>query len=139
MDLQQYVAANGKPAVGTPVYAVEYTTYGHRYIKMEVVAVTPTGRVSAKREGAMNAVNFDNKGREMGADVYRRKELDFDIAGVEARMAAKEARRNAAHAINAVKLSQDARDTWSKESMLEEISRLETLLAAAKEAVAKIN
>lgn len=61
-----------------------------------------------------------------------------DVEGLKAQMARRERSQAAAIALNAVKLERPARETWGKESLLEEVTRLETLLATARAAVEAI-
>lgn len=61
-----------------------------------------------------------------------------DVEGLRAQMERQARSRKASEALNEVKLGNPARDTWSKDSMLEEVTRLEALVAAARAAVEAI-
>lgn len=121
-----------------------------------VERVTPTGKGVAVRsytnaDGSKGALKrgFQHQGyettdgkdgqpnpngavRNYGGRFYQ------DVEGLRAQMERQARSRVASDALNAVKLGRPARDTWSKDSMLEEVTLLEALLATARAAVEAI-
>lgn len=135
------ILATRRPVEGEPVYVarVSLSTFGERtYTKARVVRVTPSGQVDVRRDdGAIEAplVRFTNKGDKAGQSSYAHVYLDFDVEGVERELKRRVLARKAETALLAVKHSDGCNVRWGSSAMVDEVRRLEQLLATAKEAV----
>lgn len=133
--------------VGDEVAVSRSGSYDVRYsFNWFVTKITTSGQVTIRKNylGAVGAdsseMRFNNRGIEMG-DRYRPAHLEFGaehLANCKKAMVVEQLRLSAAAALNQVRLNQDARRTWSTETMVNSITELEEKLAAAKAAVAKL-
>lgn len=120
--------------------------YGHGRVSFgyTVAKVTASGQVVVTRTepstipGLNRERRFNADGYEMksGASTYHRDSLVTDVAAARERARVEQACNTAANAISAVRI--DARGTYGKEGLLEQVAKLETLLAAARAAVEAI-
>lgn len=139
-----------KPEPGDLGY-VKSWKYDHVHTKVQVVKVTPTGRIQVKPilqggadKGELGTETWTFEAaprRLMQHDAWGKcslsnhQYLDLDVAAVDEASALHRRTVEAAHALNAVRTEHVARPTWGKGPMLEELARLEALVAAARRAV----
>lgn len=137
-------ATTSQIAIGTECYVLS-TRRSYIHLKTKVVKVTPSGRIVVAMGGGeatatFKAESFLGKHDEYApAGIYKNdgRYLTFNVAAVEARAAADKLARAAANAICAIhdQTTNSANPLWSKETMLDELTRIEALVAAARTAV----
>lgn len=133
--------------VGQELVVLPSTSYEDRpnfgYV---VTRVSPSGKFEVRhptQTGSAFTYFFNTDGRELaggmnGRAIYDGARCETDVAAWRARAARRKALVNAATAINDVKLTQQVRAQWGKEAMQSQIDMLQSLLDAAKAAVAAL-
>lgn len=114
-------------------------TYGTVYLPGRVTKVTPKGFVDVLIGDSACPVRFRPDGRESGATPFRCRHLDdLSFTEREANNAALKRIEYAAHLLNAVRLKETVRGTWSKESLLSLVNELEARVHDARTATEAI-
>jgi hypothetical protein len=133
----------GEVALGQPVVLTS-CRWEHVHIRCRVTQITASGRVVLARDDndidKRTFVCKNGRWHEWGGkDCYDSLYLRWDVTAVAEERARFRRQQLAADALNHVMRSDRlARPTWTKESMLEEVTRLEAVLAAARTAVEAI-
>jgi hypothetical protein len=138
MTLAQYLNSGKTVEIGQVVYIGHSTNYGAKHYRGTVQRVTPSGRVVVLTAADVK-ITFRPDGRVQSdttaSGIYKNDWLEMDVEGVQA-AAAKAARTvEAACLLNRVSTAELISCHSSKERMLDEVARLEALLAKAKEAI----
>lgn len=127
--------------VGDAVYIISGRDY--QYVnKHTITKITPTGQIKVATYGdtvlTFKVATYCGALQLSASGYITEQYLVLDLERVDAEKAAKVVRQNAAAALSALSepFSNDRpRATWSKESMLAAVTRLEALVAAARTAV----
>lgn len=135
---------NTLPTVGQRAYVIGRSRYllgTNSYYLVAVTKVTPSGQVLVTRVNWDDTTRpaptfrFSPEGHEIGGDKWYGNDIDYDVKKIAAKINQGRAQRAANDAVKAVvhKLRSDS--SWSKEGLLEEVARLESLVAAARAVV----